>query len=151
MIASNFVGASPKPAATPPMEGLLDVTNGYVPKSRSSMVALAPCDYSINPEIRFHDFERWPAMLVKQTECGPLSTTEIKFEQIVWLWMECYICSCRFSCCLQKSDLAITERAPRKLCRPYSAGLCVLRASTIAVQRIGIPQRECAVLPPRLH
>ena len=42
MIASNLFGDRPKPTATPPMDGLDEVTYGYVPKSRSSMVALAP-------------------------------------------------------------------------------------------------------------
>jgi hypothetical protein len=41
-MASNFAGASPSPVTTPPMLGLLLVTKGYVPKSMSSMVALAP-------------------------------------------------------------------------------------------------------------
>mmetsp|Transcript_4632 Transcript_4632/g.15414 ORF Transcript_4632/g.15414 Transcript_4632/m.15414 type:complete len:218 (-) Transcript_4632:368-1021(-) len=42
MTVSNLLGANPKPAQTPPREGLEDVTNGYVPKSKSSIVALAP-------------------------------------------------------------------------------------------------------------
>ena len=42
MIASNLLGDSPRPTATPPMDGLDEVTYGYVPKSRSSIVALAP-------------------------------------------------------------------------------------------------------------
>ena len=42
MMAWNLLGARPSPEATPPMEGLEDVTKGYVPKSRSSIVALAP-------------------------------------------------------------------------------------------------------------
>ena len=42
MMVSNFLGAKPRPLLTPPIAGLEDVTNGYVPKSKSSMVAFAP-------------------------------------------------------------------------------------------------------------
>ena len=42
MTDSNLLGARPRPEQTPPSEGLELVTNGYVPKSRSSIVALAP-------------------------------------------------------------------------------------------------------------
>jgi hypothetical protein len=42
MTVSNLLGARPRPEHTPPRDGLDEVTNGYVPKSRSSIVALAP-------------------------------------------------------------------------------------------------------------
>ena len=40
--ATRGDACSPNPVMMPPMDGLDDVTKGYVPKSMSSMVALAP-------------------------------------------------------------------------------------------------------------
>ena len=42
MVLSIRFGGIPNPVQTPPIEVLDDVTNGYVPKSRSSMSAFAP-------------------------------------------------------------------------------------------------------------
>lgn len=42
MILPSFLGGIPSPVQTPPMEVEEEVTYGYVPKSRSSMSALAP-------------------------------------------------------------------------------------------------------------
>lgn len=41
-ISPSLLGAMPRPVHTLPTEGFEDVTYGYVPKSISSIVALAP-------------------------------------------------------------------------------------------------------------
>mmetsp|Transcript_3781 Transcript_3781/g.13442 ORF Transcript_3781/g.13442 Transcript_3781/m.13442 type:complete len:283 (+) Transcript_3781:2685-3533(+) len=42
MMVSNLFGAKPRPEHTPPKLGFDEVTNGYVPKSKSNIVAFAP-------------------------------------------------------------------------------------------------------------
>ena len=55
MMAPNLVGAIPRPEITPPIDGFDDVTNGYVPKSTSSRVALAPSIKIFSPALA-HSF-----------------------------------------------------------------------------------------------
>ena len=59
MTVSNFLGAKPRPLHTPPNAGLEEVTKGYVPKSRSSIVAFAPSTNLLAAIVRVvHVFQR---------------------------------------------------------------------------------------------
>lgn len=49
MTSENLLCEMPRPAITPPIEGLDDVTKGYVPKLMSNMVAFAPSTRMVLP------------------------------------------------------------------------------------------------------
>lgn len=66
-ISPSLLGAMPRPVHTLPTEGFEDVTYGYVPKSMSSIVALAP----VPPATRHQAPVSPSCMQVRREECRP--------------------------------------------------------------------------------